>query len=301
VRSFDEYGTAKFAFQPRTYTLGIVNNKRAVILDPLRGRELFSLPLPVKSRFIIGRACAWSRDGRLFAASLNNGLIVMDVRDRVALVSKAMPSPISDIGALAFTPDGRELIMGGQHSAVYVLDLRREIVVRTLGAVRSTAGIDVLPDDSTLAICDFLDGVRLWNLRSGQLVDSLPGWESYRGRLKVSGEFLLAGCGGHAVDVWDSRTRSPLGSIDGHEYIAQQFSASAHAGTFLAGSVPGSASNPEGLSDSEILLIDISSRRTLASWRAHSADGIYETAVSEDGRRLATGGYDGQLNFWAWY
>ena len=298
VNQVQGYGAGMVALSPTEYLLGFIGGRRAAIIDPIDGREIIAATLPTSGCETYSPGCTFSKDGQLFAASVNNCVVVIDVFSETVLIKEAMPDTLWGIGALSFTPDSQNLLMGGDVRGVYKLDLSSRTLAHPQIPGGDVVGIQLMPDDSTAAIARFDGNVDLWAWRRGQLVGTLGGCEVYCPSLVVAGRYVLAGCGGHEIRVWDARTHEDLGVIRDYPFIGQQFSASGRTGLLLAGSQPGRPGDAEGSTTCTIVLIDIATGQLIKSWRSHTAQGIYDTAISEDGHLLVTCGYDGMINVW---
>jgi WD40 repeat protein len=281
-----------------TRELAVLTVDRLVVLNAIEGDTVYSAPPPIHADEYSDRGLAFSGDGRLLAASMNNALVVVDLSSRTEMIRRAFAIdrlPFS-IGALAFAPDDSLLLIGGQMPRVLALDLQSGRFVDTL-LVRYVTGISILPDRSTAAVADFFGDVQLWTWKEHRAVDTLGVCGRWCDAAASTDRFLAAGCGGDTIRVWDSRTFQFHGFLQGHRFIGLRFSAGG-SGLLLAGSGPGTSHPPNGETTSEILLFDLDSLQPIASWRAHSSDGIYDTAMTPDGSLFATCGYDGIVNLW---
>jgi WD40 repeat protein len=291
--------TGCLAFLPDGTQLGLVAWDRVALVDPLDGREYSSETFLHSVCMITDRTCTFSPNGSLFAASRDNNLVVIDVRSGEVLMNAVIrDTPRLSVGAMSFTPDGMHILLGGWMSDVCSFDLATRAYSRSQMLEGTVVGIQLMPDDSTAVVAHFNGNIDMWDWYSDRLIDTIEGCESHCTRINVAGPFLLSACGGHQVQVWDLSTGERIGSIEGHPFIAQDFSTCGSTGVLLAGSGPGTQDNPDGLTDTELLLIDIASQRVIVTWRAHTAKGVCDTAMSGDGTLLATWGYDGQICVW---
>jgi WD40 repeat protein len=183
-------------------------------------------------------------------------------------------------------------------TGVHFLNLRSRALNQSRALQGSVVGIESLQQSDTMAVAHFSGDIDLWTWRDDRIVGRLHECGSFSTSLAVGGRFLMAGCQGDDVDAWNTETGKHVGTIQGHAYIAQQFSVSDSGPILFAGSGPGRVENAQGLTTSELLLIDVVTQQTIASWKAHTAQGIYDTAITSDGRLFASCGYDGVINVW---
>jgi WD40 repeat protein/class 3 adenylate cyclase len=128
------------------------------------------------------------------------------------------------IYAMSVTPDGRRAVAGGQSFAVSVWDLKTGSLVATLGpfgrpgsGIVTSAAID--PDGSTVAVRIFADKPRV-------VVDRLDGSTlaefpfeppaTSSGYIAFSPDGSLLAAGGSRLEVFDTRTWTPLWEVDAH-------------------------------------------------------------------------------------
>ncbi|HWC60200.1 MAG TPA: WD40 repeat domain-containing protein [Verrucomicrobiae bacterium] len=117
---------------------------------------------------------------------------------------------------LAFTPDGKSLVIGTEKGVLRVMDAAAWTVTRTIdldSPVRSLAAsaerIAVGYSDGTVAILNFGDQ------------PSVPEVKKQNGVINAiafspKGEVFASASADHTVEVWDAKTLKPLCSLQGH-------------------------------------------------------------------------------------
>ena len=116
--------------------------------------------------------------------------------------------------ALAFSPDGRSLAVGGIEPDIFLYDLRAGGAGHPLGMpIRGTKGLAFSPDGRTLAASSYLHHeILLWDLAAGRERARLRGHESPVISLAFAPDGRSLASGGMsdaAIILWDLATGRP--------------------------------------------------------------------------------------------
>lgn len=135
----------------------------------------------------------------------------------VSLWDVDQPGPYAEfrtphlVTSAAFTPDGRQLILGDQAGKLSVWDAKNpDQPLRIIPAhSREIFALEFLGDQTRLLSGGRDSIIRIWDFASGDMVGFLQGHDDYVYSLAASsdGERVISGSGDHTVRIWES---SPL-------------------------------------------------------------------------------------------
>jgi WD40 repeat protein len=131
--------------------------------------------------------------------------------------------PTNPISALAFSPDGKKLVVGGYHEVV-VWDLEAGKFLKRIGAGQlGTVGAVAFLNDGQLAVGEGTPygsgSVRVFNVDSGQQTHSFEGPADVVSAIAVSpdGKLLAAGGGDALARVWNTETKELVTTLEEHK------------------------------------------------------------------------------------
>ena len=108
---------------------------------------------------------------------------------------------------LAFSPDGRRLVSGGDR-VLRLWDVTTGKQLKLFGAGRQTHSVAFTPDGKYFAIGRFDDAVSLWDSKSLKVVRRFPGHGArvYSLAFSRDGKYLLTGSADQKVRLWEMAT-----------------------------------------------------------------------------------------------
>jgi WD40 repeat protein len=130
------------------------------------------------------RHAAFSPQGAtLVSAGADGTLRLWDAERQLSLPAPAMLH--EQVAVVAFSPDGRQIVSGADNGSVKVWDVTAGAKANVSGTGKARPRLDlkfsetqiwavVFSPDGARVLASGSDGVRLWNVRSGHVIGSLP-------------------------------------------------------------------------------------------------------------------------------
>jgi WD40 repeat protein len=230
---------------------------------------------------------ALSPDGQTIATANHTELVTLRQAKRGWTIDRSLDTRGT---ALAFSPDGRSLLVGGLERDVIACDLLHDGRQRSLGIpVRQTSDLRFSPDGRTLAVSSYLScEIILWDIEAGRERMTLRGHSSPVTAMAFvpDGRSLVStGLMNGATLLWDLGTGQPRHRLIDPQGIALAVSPDSR----LVAIVP---ANEKG-----VRIWDARTGDQVRSIAGHSAR-VLSVAFSPDGRLLATGAGDGTASLW---
>ena len=148
--------------------------------------------------------------------------------------------------------------------------------------VISGNGVAISPDGQTLASGSSDKTIKVWNLKTGDLLRTLTGHKSsvYCVAISADGQTLASGSVDGTIKVWNLKTGDLLHTLTGHESPVWSVAISADGQTLASGS-----------DDGTIKVWNLKTGDLLRTLAGHE-DAVLSVAISADGQTLASGSLD---------
>lgn len=240
------------------------------------------------------RALAYSPDGKILA--VGGG-----VRHLVKLFDPTTGREIATltghrtwIESLAFTADGRTLIVAGAHGhdshRIYFWDVEQRRVLSWVdGHPAGVWSATVSPDGQLLATAGRDGTIKLWNVETRQLQRNIPAHNDEVNALAFSpdGQTLLSGSKDRTAKLWNVATGQALQTLVGHAYNIRGVAFAPDGKTVATGSL-----------DRSVRLWDVADGHELANFQERGGGGVYAVAFSPDGTSLISSGWVKDVKLW---
>ncbi|OAY47084.1 serine-threonine kinase receptor-associated protein [Manihot esculenta] len=193
------------------------------------------------------------------------------------------------VRACAFSEDTRLLLTGGVEKVLRIYDLSRpdappREVDKSPGSVRTVAWLH--SDQTILSSCTDMGGVRLWDVRSGKIVQTLETKSSVTSaEVSQDGRYITT-CDGSTVKFWDA---NHFGLVKSYNMPCTVESASLepkYGNKFIAGG-----------EDMWIHVYDFHTGDEIACNKGHHGP-VHCVRFSPGGESYASGSEDGTIRIW---
>ncbi|HLW03743.1 MAG TPA: WD40 repeat domain-containing protein [Ktedonobacterales bacterium] len=233
---------------------------------------------------------SFSQDGRLLVTSTYEGSIsIFDLTSEMEGQELLNSKDKKRVG-VAFAPNGK-MLATGENKGIFLWDLgtrQVEATMRTQGHTDWVWDVAFSPDGTVLASGSGDATVRLWNLTTGQTVQTLAGHAGMVRGLDFSpdGLLLASASGDTTVRLWNLTTGQTVQTFAGHTAKINDVAFSPD-GTLLA----------TGSDDQTVRLWEVATGHMLQTFTGHTAT-VLGVVFSPDGRLLASGSGDRTVRLW---
>lgn len=201
--------------------------------------------------------------------------------------SGKMTSTIRDfpdyLWAIAFSPDGRFVAVGGLEKTVWVTKISSGKVVASLQVSGYVMSLDFSPNGEILVAGLYDENVLFWDVSNGTTMGPMMDHDGSVMEVRYSpeGDLLASGSKDKTIIVWDTASGRSLKRLVGHGDSISRLA-------FL----PGRENLVSSSSDGTVRLWDIASGQCKSTWKGSLM------ALSVDGSKLAVLGSGGNIDLY---
>lgn len=204
------------------------------------------------------------------------------------------PNPKPSVGSLAFSKDGKTLVVAGSDGKIRLLDAASGTVQRTLSGHSNAVYVAVLsPDEKLLASSSRDLTARVWDVASGRELHKFTG---FRCAVKAvafnpAGRTIAAAGNDGMIKLWDLKTEKELQSFV--HINSNDVDMSVYAIVFDRTGKKIYGANGDGT----ISEWDIAKQKESRVWKAHDGH-AYRLQFNHDYSLLASSGFDALVKLW---
>ncbi len=236
-----------------------------------------------------------------------------------------------NIGAIAYSPDGKILATASSDRSIILWDVASGRITRTLkGHNGEVWALDFSPDGKLLASGSHDFTVKIWEIATGNVLHTLTGHKDFARTVAFSpdGQTLASGSWDHTIKLWSVTSGRLLRTLTGHADWVVSIDFSPDGKKLISGSddfsvrvwdvatggqlrkltghtknvwavrySPTSEIFATGAEDRTIRIWDADTLSLLHTMTGHTKE-IRSLAFSADGKQLASASKDGSVRIW---
>jgi WD40 repeat protein len=278
----DTRGPSRLAFSADGSLLAVFGGDKLTIWDSSTGKQTAGFAVHGPFAAYVPQQVAFAPDGKsVCTVDWKAGLQQFDLTGKLLSTYKPKDGYVDSIG---FDDKGRVMAAVRYKKRVCVHDVTAEKDVFENKHSENVANVKISLDGKTLLASDILLDVRIWDVKSGKLLDTrrCPGRTGPREEFSPDGKLYGWGSGEKNFGgvVWDATTGLEIYSLPGPSNIAYAVAFDPSGKSFITGST-----------DGKVRVWDLKSKRSIATLPEQIGT-IWDVTVSPDGKTLAEASND---------
>ncbi|HPZ08316.1 MAG TPA: protein kinase [Candidatus Eremiobacteraeota bacterium] len=229
------------------------------------------------------RALALSHDGRLLCSAGNDlCLNVWDLESKKLLYTLSWQG--EPVKTISISPRG-DLMAAAAGDKINIWDMNTKEIVFTLKSHTDMVETLSFSPDGLMLVSGGRDRkIKLWDIETGKLVNSVSGHISWITKIVWTDKYMISGSSDATIKLWDTAV---LRHTFGGYYTGVEALSIRSDGKILA----------SGNSDNTIKLWDFKNRALIAVLEKHK-EIVSAISCSSDGKYLASGSWDEMVHIW---
>ena len=236
-----------------------------------------------------GRIAAFSPDGRIFAYILGGSYL--NFWNFETWKNEFQGEIERFITSLAFSPDGKRIVLASNNKTVYIWDVETKKEIRRLeGHTDRVNSAAFSPDGKQIVTASTDNTVRIWDAETGKEIHSLAGHlgSVYSAAFSPDGKRIVSAGWDQIVRIWDVETNKVIRQLEGHTHYVNSVAFSSDGKRIISAA-----------KDNTVHIWDVrlNPEIKLRRLKGHTSR-VNFTAFSPDGTRIASASDDNTIPIW---